>query len=216
MPFTTDEFLNVFEQYNLWVWPMQLILNLLAIVAFWFLVFGKKNKSKVINAILVFLWLWMGMVYHLLFFSEINKAAYIFGFLFLVQSFLFAWYGLIKAKNIKYQFRLDVYGVLGLLFIIYALIVYPILSIYFGHEYPKMPTFGLPCPTVIFTIGILLFAFDRIPGIVILIPFLWSLIGFFAAVNLTIKEDFGLLIAGILGTAVLLFFRRKTIYEKNS
>lgn len=216
MPFTVEEFLNVFEKYNLSVWPMQLFLNLLAIVAFWFLVFGRRNKSYVINSVLVFLWLWIGLVYHLLFFSAINKAAYIFGSLFIVQSFLFVFYGLIGSKIIKYQFRFDVHGVLGLLFILYALIVYPILANYFGHEYPKMPTFGLPCPTVIFTFGLLLFVVNSIPRIVILIPFLWSLIGFFAAVNLTIKEDFGLLIAGILGTAMLLFFRRKTINETNT
>lgn len=45
MPFAIDELLNVFEKYNLLVWPMQLILNLLAIVSFWFLVFGKRYKS---------------------------------------------------------------------------------------------------------------------------------------------------------------------------
>ena len=216
MPFTIEEFLNVFEKYNLSVWPMQLILNLLAIVAIWFLLFGRRNKSYVVNSVLAFLWLWMGLVYHLIFFSAINKVAYIFGSLFIVQSLLFVFYGLTGSKIIKYQFRFNFHGVLGLLFILYALIVYPILANYFGHAYPNMPTFGLPCPTVIFTFGILLFAFDRIPIIIILIPFLWSLIGFFAAVNLTIKEDFGLLIAGILGTAMLLFFRRKIIKETNS
>jgi len=101
MPFTINEFFNVFEKYNLSVWPIQLILNLLAIVACWFLLFGRRNKYCLINSVLVFLWLWMGLVYHLLFFSAINKAAYIFGTLFIVQSFLFALYGLIRPKNIK-------------------------------------------------------------------------------------------------------------------
>jgi hypothetical protein len=215
MPFTIDEFLNVFEKYNLSVWPMQFILNLLAIVAFYFLVIARRHKSYIINSVLVFLWLWMGLVYHLMFFSVINKAAYIFGSLFIIQSFLFAFYGLIKSKNIKYQFRLDIRGILGLLFILYALIIYPVLANYFGHVYPKTPTFGLPCPTVIFTFGILLFSVNRIPWIVILIPFLWSLIGFSATLNLTIKEDFGLVIAGILGTTMLLFFKRKTIIKTN-
>ena len=43
------------------------------------------------------------------------------------------------------------------LLILFALILYLGLGIVFGHRYPAVPVFGVaPCPTTIFTVGILL------------------------------------------------------------
>ncbi|MGB8815691.1 MAG: DUF6064 family protein [Minisyncoccia bacterium] len=68
LPFTIEQFLKVFEQYNLSVFPMQLVLLILAAVSI-FLVF-KKNKSsnKIITGILAFFWIWIGVMYHFIFF----------------------------------------------------------------------------------------------------------------------------------------------------
>jgi hypothetical protein len=82
---------------------------------------------------------------------------------------------------------------------------YPLLGSAFGHLYPVSPVFGVaPCPTVIFTFGLLLWSTARVPGYVLVIPFLWSLLGFSAAVSLGMREDYGLVVAGLLGTALLL------------
>jgi len=40
-------------------------------------------------------------------------------------------------------------------------------------------------------------------------PLLWSLIGFGAALSLGIREDFGLLVAGALGTVLLIWRDRR-------
>jgi hypothetical protein len=45
------------------------------------------------------------------------------------------------------------------------------------------------------------------PKYVLGIPLLWSIVGFTAALSLTILEDVGLLIAGLLAT-LLIFLRR--------
>jgi hypothetical protein len=55
----------------------------------------------------------------------------------------------------------------------------------------------LPCPTTIFTFGVLLFVNKKISVPVLITPFLWSLMGLSAAVNLSIYDDFGSLIAGV-------------------
>lgn len=209
MPFSIEEFLGIFERYNQRVWPLQVILILLAILLLILIFINKKNSNKVINSILAIFWFWMGVVYQLLFFSTINKAAYLFGILFIIQGLIFIWFGVLKPDNLNYKIRLDNIGFIGILFILYALLIYPVLAVYFGHTYPQMPTFGLPCPTVIFTFGVLLFSEKRLPWYLFSIPFLWSLIGFSAAVNLGIKEDFGLVIAGILGSVILFFYKPK-------
>jgi hypothetical protein len=54
------------------VWPMQVVIYLLAIAA---LVFGLKHtrfSDRIIALILACFWLWIGIVYHLIFFTSIN------------------------------------------------------------------------------------------------------------------------------------------------
>lgn len=208
LPFTIEQFLDVFGIYNESVWPMQIVLYLFAVVAI-VLAFKKfKNSDKIVSIILAFFWLWIGIVYHLIYFTAINKAAYFFGVLFIVQGLIFLYAGGVKSK-LSFKYHGDLYGIFGSVVILYALIIYPILGHQLGHVYPRTPTFGLPCPTTIFTFGLLLWTNKRIPKYVIIIPLLWSIIGFGAAVGLTIYQDYGLLIAGAFGT-ILISIRDKS------
>lgn len=150
----------------------------------------------------------MGVAYHWSFFSFINKGAYLFGAVFVVQALLLAYYGLIK-QRLSFQFTRDVYGLTGLVFVLFALAVYPALGYYSGHIYPSSPTFGLPCPTTIFTFGIFLWSDRKIPLAVFVIPLLWSIIGFSAAFLLGIKEDIGLLVAGLTGSVMIVLRNSK-------
>lgn len=208
LPFNATQFLQIFENYNNAVWPFQIILNLLALTAISLAFKKMKHRDKIISGILAFFWLWIGIVYHLVFFTTINKGAYLFGVLFIIQGVLFVFSGIVKDKLV-FQFRFDANNIVGILLIFYALIIYPIIGHFFGHIYPQQPTFGLPCPTTIFTFGILLWTFKRVPKYVLIIPVLWSIIGFSAAINLGIKEDFGLLVAGLLGLILLIIRDRK-------
>ena len=127
LPFTLEQFLDVFRQYNISVWPMQIIWVVLALIATYFSIFKKSYSDKIIVSVLAFLWLWMGIVYHLIYFSSINKAAIFFGSLFIIQALLLFYFGIIKDK-LKFQFSLNRYGVTGLVLILYALIIYPLLT----------------------------------------------------------------------------------------
>jgi hypothetical protein len=49
-----------------------------------------------------------------------------------------------------------------------------------------------------------------VPGHLLIIPFLWSIIGTGAAVNLGVPQDYGLVVAGVLGTVLILLQNRKT------
>ncbi len=214
MPFTIEQFLDIFGKYNLAVWPRQWLFYLLVILTLILAVKKTNYSDKVISGILSFFWLWMGVVYHLLYFSRINKAAYAFGILYIIQGFLFFYVGIMK-KNLSFRFQSNTYAVIGSLFVIYAVGLYPILGYFFGHIYPKSPTFGLPCPTTIFTFGLLLWTEKAFPKYLLVIPFIWSVIGFGAAVSLGIREDTGLLIAGVVGSLMILF-RDKSKTKENT
>jgi hypothetical protein len=208
-PFTGDQFFDVFGKYNLAIWPIQIFTYLLGITAV-ALVFSRiAARHKIISGILAFYWIWMGIVYHIIFFSPINPAARIFGILFVVQGLLFIYYGIIL-NAIQFKPSINAVSIIGFIFILYALIVYPFIGKQFGHAYPKIPIFGVaPCPTTIFTFGVLLLIGKPISRSILIIPFIWSIIGMSAAVNLRVPQDYGLFVAGIAGTTMILFLNKR-------
>jgi hypothetical protein len=203
LPFTLEQFLSVFQHYNLTVWPAQVFLNLLAVAAIAIAIRPSSTSSRFIAGILAFLWLWTGLAYHIAFFSAINPAAKLFGAFNVLEGIMLFAYGVLR-PNLTIRFRPDTRAFVGTLLILYALVIYPLLGHSFGHAYPKSPTFGLPCPTTIFTFGILLWTVGKVPKVILAIPFLWSLIGFSAALTMGIHEDIGLLVSGVVGTALIM------------
>lgn len=207
IPFTIEQFLQVFKAYNQAVFPLQILFYAIAFAALFLSIKKTSYSGKLISLILSLFWLWMGIVYHLLYFSVINKAAWLFGGLFIIQGIIFFVTGVIKS-NLSFNFKKDAHGIAGAIFILFALIIYPMLSNFNGHIYPATPTFGLPCPTTIFTLGLLCWVDKKLSPFVWIIPILWSVIGFMAAFSLGVKEDIGLFVAGVL-TVILQIAKRK-------
>ena len=88
---------------------------------------------------------------------------------------------------------------LGWAFVAYAFVFYPLVGAWSGHAYPAMPVFGItPCPVTLFTFGMLLLSVDPVPRGLLVVPFLWSLIGGSAALLLGIPQDWPLLLSGIV------------------
>lgn len=208
MPFTRDEFLNVFVQYNESIFPLQFLFFVFALLVLFVIIKKSKQTGVITSLILGVFWLWIGIYYHLILFAVINPAAYAFGAVFVLQGFFFIYEGVVR-KNLAFKIDKSIYSYVGLLFILYALIIYPVLGSFFGHEYPANPTFGLPCPTTIFTFGILMFLSKKFPYYIISIPMIWALVGSTAAFRLSIYEDIGLLIAGVVGFTLLIFKNKK-------
>ena len=203
MPFTVEQFFEVFGRYNLIVFPMQFLLVWAAFAAVLLAIKQKRVSDEIISGILAFLWLWAGVVYHLIFFSEINSGAYLFGAMFVAQAAFFFYEGIIR-KQLSFRLKPDLYGALGAGFITYALLVYPLIGFALGHVFPASPTFGLPCPTTIFTFGLLLWTCRRLPLYLVIIPLLWAVIASTAAVRFGVLEDFGLSAAAAVGTFFIL------------
>ncbi|HKK04604.1 MAG TPA: DUF6064 family protein [Gammaproteobacteria bacterium] len=212
LPFTLDQFLGVFAAYNRVIEPAQFVAYGLGIAAVALLFTRRAGAGRAIAAILAVLWFWTGAVYHLLYFARIDWVAYLFGALFIVQGLLLLYTGVAR-RALQFRFRADSRGILGVVLVVYAMLVYPLLNVWLGHAYPYMPVFGVtPCPTTIFTFGLLLFV-DRspgrgVPGHLLLIPFVWALVGASAAVSLGMVEDYGLLAAGILTLGLIAATRR--------
>jgi hypothetical protein len=202
LPFATDQFLAVFAGYNNAIWPFQIVLNLLGLVAI-ALALWSGRSSRIIAGILAFLWAWTGAGYHLSFFAAINPAAVGFGSLCLLQALVFLIYGTVMGK-LEFRFAGNIRGYAGAVLLLYAMVLYPLLGYLLGHQFPQSPTFGAPCPTTIFTFGILLWTTGKVHWYIFILAFLWALIGFTAAFKFGILEDIGLLVAGVVGSGMLL------------
>lgn len=213
-PFTIEQFLEIFKNYNHAVFPMQVVFYLISAIAIYLAIKPTPSSDKIISVILAFFWLWMGIVYHIIFFTAINKAAYLFGGLFIIQGILFLILGVFQDK-FSFSFKKDKYGIAGISLILFVLIIYPAIGYFFGHIYPSSPTFGLPCPTTIFTFGLLLMNVKKCPLIILIIPFVWSVIGFMAVLQFGILEDTGLLVASLI-TVSLLIYRNKLLSKNDS
>lgn len=198
LPFTVEQFFAVFRAYNEAVWPAPWVLVALALVAVALAAQPRAGSDRAVSAVLAVLWLWQGLAYHLAFFAAINPLAYAFAALSVAAALLFAWAGVVQRRL---QFRLSWRGrgAAGLLLVVFALVVYPAWAMAAGHRYPAMPTFGLPCPTTLFTVGMLAWLVPPYPRAPLIAPVLWCLIGAQAAFWLGVPQDLGLLAAAAVG-----------------
>jgi len=209
-PFSAEQFFAVFAAYNVAIWPLQVAFEVAALALAVAAIVRWRPAGTVIPSVLAFFWIWMGVAYHWIRFSEINPAARLFAVAFVVEGALLARWGL-RRPSPGFEPGHDAFGVAGGALIVYALAVYPVLGVLLGHAYPAQPTFGLPCPTTIFTMGLLLWAKPRVPWWLLVVPALWSVVGMSAVRYLGVVEDTMLPIAAWVGGAMILFRNRRAL-----
>jgi hypothetical protein len=214
LPFTQSEFFAVFTRYHLTVGVIPAIAAGVALIILLDAVGNIGQTSRLSNFLLASLWIWMGGVYHFVFFSRINPAAWFFGALFILQGIFFLREGVLH-QQIRFSPGINgpASSWVGSLLVAYALVGYPILGLLFGHVYPASATFGLPCPTTIFTLGVMLWARRPFPLYLLVIPTIWVAIATSAAFQVGMWEDLGLLVSAIAMAALLFPSRKILAYE---
>lgn len=119
LPFSAEQFFGVFRQYNEAVWLLQVGLNLLGVIAVALWIWRRPAFDRLIAAILALLWAWTGIAYHLAFFTAINKAAYLFGAVYLAGAGAFLWAGTLKAQ-MRFASDNTVHRVVGVVLLVRA------------------------------------------------------------------------------------------------
>ncbi len=204
MPFTSEQFFAVFGEYNIAVWPAQLVLVAIASLAVVFAAVGSRRTSLVPVALLAALWLWSGLVFQIGFFRQINPVASLFGAGFLAQAVLlivaYRRGSLLLTSNMRPT------GLLGWGLIAYSITGYQLSTAIAGHHYPNAPTFGAPCPVALLTLGLLLWNEKATPWYILAIPLLWAAIATVGAIILDASEDYALGLAAL--TVAIMFVVR--------
>jgi hypothetical protein len=203
LPFTREQFLDVFATYNTAIWPAQIVAYLLGAIALAALLRPGRASDRIVSAVLGLMWLFTGILYHGAFFSSVNKAAFAFGVLFVVEGVALLYTGVVR-DGLRFAINYGFGAVIGAGFILYASLVYPLIGIATGHSWPALPMFGVtPCPVTIFTFGLLLMTTRRFSYWLLVIPFIWSLIGGSAAILLDVWQDWLLLVCGLIAVPII-------------
>lgn len=202
IPFTAQQFFEVMARYNLAVWPAQVLLHALALLALVFVLRPHRLSGAVVSAVLGALWAWTGVAYHLAFFTAINPLARVFGVASLIAAGLFFLQGVVR-RRLQFRLAKGVRSMVGVGLVLFALLVYPLWSMAAGHAYPQLPTFGLPCPTTLFTLGLLSLLVAPYPRSPIVVPVAWCVVGAQAAFLFDVQPDLALLVAAVQGLVLL-------------
>ena len=204
---TIEQMLSVFETYNKATWPLQVFSCLLVIAAIILIVRTRVNTSRIVSAILSFIWLWTGVVFCIIYWARVYTLSYGYGALYIIQGLIF--FASIFKPKLSFRFEPGIHSIVGILFIVYAMAGYTLVGYFLEHIYPQSVSIILaPCPTVVLTFGLLLLTDKKIPKYILIIPLLWSICGVIP-VSLGILEDIGLIIAGVVGTTMILIRDRR-------
>lgn len=202
VPLSAEAFFGTFRAYNEAFVAAPFILVAIALVMVYLAIRPTGRSDRMIGLFLAGLWAWAGIAYFMLNHATVNPAAYVFGGLFVIQAILFMHVGTIRHR-ITFGPSWDAYGITGAVLIAYALILYPVIGLATGHPFPETPTFGVPCPTTIFTLGLLLWTTSRVSGWVLVIPVVWAIVGTVAVLNWGVWQDLMMPIAAVLTAGML-------------
>jgi hypothetical protein len=194
LPFTREQFFDLFASYNAALWPVVIALWIASAAAVVLVLASRRPADRWVSVLLAAHWTWSAAAYHAVFFTRINGAAWLFAALFLAQGALLFREGVVR-ERLSFVARRDAWTLLGLLLVAYSL-VYPAINVLQHLTWSRIPTFGVPCPTTIFTAGMLLLA-ERASWRLSIIPVIWSVIGGSAATLLGVGADYALPVAGL-------------------
>ncbi len=192
-----DEFLGVFTAYNQALWPAPEILSLVAFGVVCLALFPGARRDRVACALLALLWAWSGLIYSCGFLSHITPLGYVFGAVFAAQAAFLLHLGVLH-HEVRFWTHTGPRHLAGILLVFYALVAYPALAALLGHAHPTSPSFGVPTPVTIFTLGMLLLTRAPYARVLFAVPLFWTVMGTWMAFELHLREDIGLIVAAAL------------------
>jgi hypothetical protein len=210
---SVEQFFELIRIYNNTYWPLIGITYLLGIIILYYSYSKTESSDKIISGILAFLWIWAGLVFWIGTFGSYPFSIFDFtltgiwimlGILFIIQGCFFIYFGIVK-PSLSFSFEMKSHVYLGFLFILYAMLIYPLIGFFTEHPYPGYPIFGIaPCPVVIFTFGLFFWTNKEVKPIILLIPFVYSLSGILPLLIYGVLADLGLIIIGVIGFIVII------------
>jgi len=202
----TNQLLELFRTYNPDVWPLPIVAYVVGIGALALIAFRpSRGTDRLVAGLLALVWLWLGVVFQGIYVRDVSPVLGLIGAaVFTGGAVLIARAGVLRGE-LAFRPGGNLATPVGVLAIGYALVIYPLLGVAFGHPYPEAPLFGAaPCPTTIVTFGLFLFVRPRFPAHLLALPMVWAILGPLGAVQQGVVEDIALFVVGVLAVAIVL------------
>lgn len=192
LPYTSEVLFAQFHTYNEALRPVPVLALLLALAAVYLAARSSQDRSRLILAILAGGWLWTGLVYHFLYFADLNFAAPAYGIVFLLQGAFLCWAGVVR-RRVTIAFDGSPGAWVGVGIAVLALAGVPLADSVGGAGWTGV-RFALIAPesTALLTLGILTMARGRSRLALTAIPALWTLVAVAHAWVLDIPQDYAL------------------------
>lgn len=207
--FSADTYRRLFELYNRDLWPLHFVALAAGVVV---LVLAlRRSRSRVVATILAAAWLWVAWAFHLERYATIQIAARWFAAAFALEALLLVWIGVVR-DGLRTGSPIRPVQRLGLALFGFALLLQPLIVPLLGRGWSSVELFGLaPDPTAVATLGVVLFAGDRVRWPLFVIPILWCAT---SGTTLWAMREPGALAAPIAAAiALVLAIRRRTEAE---
>jgi len=189
LPFSFESLFALIGEYNRSVLPAAIIANLLGAVLLYTFYRKTETKSHLVFIVLALAWLWVGAVFYMNHLAMLYFAAPYFGGIFLLQGLILLLTGYFR-RQIVFSDGRDYKGILGYIFMVFALLLYPVADGLLGTGWPDIRFFGIaPEPTILFTLGALMLIRPRVPFYLLILPIIVSFVTLFSTWVLAILQD---------------------------
>ncbi len=188
--------------------PSQAVFYGLCLVAICLLAFRGKGPDRAISFILGTMWAAMALSFSVEVFRMEHWVTWVGLLLLLAQTLIFLWEGVVRG-SLDFQARAGIAPVVGALFLLYSLVLQPILELALEPDPFPLPYLGLPFNAALFTFGLLLFLRERFPRRVLYVPLAWAALGGLAAFREVEPREWGLLAALVAGAFLVLPARQE-------
>lgn len=174
--FSGSTYYRQFEIYNQAIWPLHMVAVLFACFVIYATWKKPASATRVIAAVLMISWLWVAYAFLYKRFYQIHVVANWYAFVFVIQAFMIGWYGLLNDRFVTTRANTCSQKA-GLLLIMAAIFIYPLLASITGRAWQQFEMFALaPDPTAVGTLGSLLLY--RANKALLIIPATWLLISY--------------------------------------
>jgi hypothetical protein len=206
--FSPRTYYRLIERHNEALWPGQIVTIGLGLVIAGLLRRPAPWQGRAVSAILAALWSWVAWTFLWQRYATINWAVTYLVWLFAIEVLVLAWIGVARGR-LRFGWRQDAAGILGMVLLILSLLLYPALAPLLCRGWRQAEVFGIaPDPTVIATLSLLLLAEGPPHWGLMAAPVLWCLVSGATLLAMGSPEASVLLSAALLAVVASAWSRR--------
>ena len=143
------------SSYHLSTWPMPVVMYVISVIMIFAVISGKSAGRRIVSFGLMLVWFWMGLMVNTYKLGYSHSEVILVTIISIISGLIFFVKGTIYDK-LPFSFSANIQTYLSIFFLSFALTIEPIAAEIAGLGFPYSETIGLPGPTILFTLGLMI------------------------------------------------------------